>query len=81
MESRRLFFKNIPYDLDEEELEASFRKYGDLDELKLLRNREGNLIGSGFVSFEDSNAAILALDDMNNKILFGWILHLQRAKK
>lgn len=52
-ENKRLFIKNLPYDVNEEDIEKLFRKYGEINEVKILRTREGRGIGSGFISFED----------------------------
>lgn len=52
-EKRRLFIKNLPYEILDDEVEDLFSKFGTVTELKLIRDKEGKCIGSGFVSFDD----------------------------
>lgn len=62
-------------------MENVFKPFGSLTELKLLRDKSGKIIGSGFVSFDDENSVIQALESLHNKIIFGRILHLSKCKK
>lgn len=57
-----------------------FGKYGELNEMKILINGMGKSKGMGFVGFEDSNAAIRALKELDNRINFGRILHIERCR-
>lgn len=79
---RRLFIDNLPFDATEEDLEAYFERYGDIESVKIPQCRfTNNSRGFGFVAFIHKNMANEALDDGPHNILGRTIrVELARAK-
>lgn len=62
----KLFVGNLSWNTDEETLRKAFSGYGELEDARIITDREtGRSRGFGFVTFsngDDANAAIEALD-------------------
>ena len=62
MKQNKLYVGNIPYTTTEADLQASFSAYGQVEEVKIITDREtGRSRGFGFVTFdsqEDAEAAM-----------------------
>ncbi len=80
MQQNKLYVGNLPYSVDESELEALFSTYGDVEEIKLIRDRQtGRSKGFAFVTFETQHAAETALEQ-NGKEVGGRALKVNIAK-
>ena len=65
MQQNKLFIGNLAFRATEEELEEAFGQYGELEEVKIIMDREtGRSRGFAFVTFVDAASAkdALALD-------------------
>jgi len=51
---KTLFVARLSYDVDEQELEEQFSKYGNLQRVVLVRDQNGKSRGYGFIEFESS---------------------------
>lgn len=80
-DSLRLFVKNFPYTITESDLKSIFEKYGEVVEVKILVTRGGRSKGMGFIGYKDGNCSIKAIADLDNKIIFGRILHVDQCFK
>ena len=70
-EGREVHITSIDEDYSESDIRDVFSKYGRVDSVKILHNKEGKSRGSGFVVFEakeQAEAAVKALD----KTKVGW---------
>jgi len=56
-----------------------FSKYGVVIKTKLPKNENGTLKGYGFVTYEKPEEALRAFSELDNKIVFGKILHIKPA--
>lgn len=63
----RLVIHNLPYATTEEQLREHFGKYGDIDEVTLLKREDGKLTGCGFVQFSLVQKAAKARHHLNGK--------------
>lgn len=79
-DSKRLYIRNLSFQITEEELEQAFIKFGALTEVSVPRDKNKNSFGYGFVCYETTESAVLALEKMDKKIFQGRILHLLPAK-
>ncbi|XP_064460497.1 squamous cell carcinoma antigen recognized by T-cells 3-like [Ornithodoros turicata] len=61
LEKNKLFVKNIPFSMTQEELEELFKKYGDLKEVRLVTYRNGHSKGIAYVEYTNETAATIAL--------------------
>jgi RNA recognition motif-containing protein len=62
---KSIYMGNLPFTASEDELRELFGRYGDVDSVRLMTDRDtGRPRGFGFVSMpdEDADAAIKALD-------------------
>eukprot|EP00218_Dolichomastix_sp_CCMP3274_P010567 CAMPEP_0170144406 /NCGR_PEP_ID=MMETSP0033_2-20121228/13456_1 /TAXON_ID=195969 /ORGANISM="Dolichomastix tenuilepis, Strain CCMP3274" /LENGTH=636 /DNA_ID=CAMNT_0010380903 /DNA_START=92 /DNA_END=2002 /DNA_ORIENTATION=+ len=77
-----VFVKNFSSDLSEEGLKAEFEKFGEVSNIAVMKDENGNSKGFGFVSFKDPSDASLAVDAMNgNELTPGKALFCGRAQK
>jgi polyadenylate-binding protein len=85
-----VYIKNFGEDLSEEKLTEIFSKFGKITSFKVMMKEDfkqvmndegGRNKGFGFVSFEDSEAAEKAVDDLNGTEMNGKTLYVGRAQK
>merc|ERR1712054_47272 len=90
-----VYIKNFGEDLGDEKLKEVFSKFGKITSYKVVKEKdgaqgEGSEImadesgknkGFGFVSFEDSESAEKAVDELNGAEMFGKTLYVGRAQK
>jgi len=63
----RLIIRNLPFTTDEEQLKEHFSKFGEINDIKLLRKPDGKLIGCGFVQFVVKQNAAKAIAHTSGK--------------
>lgn len=79
--SKKVFVGGLSWDTDEQSLENTFGSFGQIEELKLIRDREtGRSRGFAFVTFENSNEASEAIEQMNGSELDGRRLKVNEAE-
>merc|ERR1719228_2459195 len=90
-----VYIKNFGDDLTEEKLKEMFSKYGKITSHKVVRDdkgmpaEEGDILvddsgktkGFGFVSFEESESAEKAVEELNGSDIGGKTLYVGRAQK
>jgi polyadenylate-binding protein len=81
-----VYIKNFGEDLSEEKLTEIFSKFGKITSFKVMMkevmsDEGGRNKGFGFVSFEDSESAEKAVDDLNGTEMNGKTLYVGRAQK
>ncbi|XP_026822710.1 RNA-binding protein 28 [Rhopalosiphum maidis] len=63
----RLIIRNLPFTTNEEQLKEHFSKFGEINDIKLLRKPDGKLIGCGFVQFIVKQNAAKAIAHTSGK--------------
>ncbi|KAI5732868.1 hypothetical protein M8J76_005115 [Diaphorina citri] len=63
----RLFIKNLPFKVTEEEFKEHFGQYGDIIDAQLLKNADGKLKGCGFINYANKISAVKAILKSNKK--------------
>ena len=76
-----VYIRNFGEDLSEEKLTEIFSKFGKITSFKVMSDEGGRNKGFGFVSFEDSESAEKAVDDLNGTEMNGKTLYVGRAQK
>ena len=61
------------------ELGKFFEKYGDVRTVKILENKEGDLLGSGYVNFNDNDSVDIAIK-ADGSLLKGKKITVVRAR-
>ncbi|CCE79554.1 Piso0_001626 [Millerozyma farinosa CBS 7064] len=76
-----VYVKNIDLGFSEEEMRNLFEPYGKITSLHLEKDAEGKSKGFGFVNFESHEAAVKAVEELNDKDINGQNLYVGRAQK
>jgi cold-inducible RNA-binding protein len=78
----RLFVGGLSWDTDEQGLRAAFERFGDIDDVKVITDREtGNSRGFGFVTFANEAAALEAIRQMDGATLDGRNVKVNEAQE
>ena len=65
-----LYVGNLPYDLSEDDLRATFAAYGEVASANIITDREtGRSKGFGFVEMPDNSSADAAIKGLNGSCL------------
>ncbi|XP_044255776.1 RNA-binding protein 28 [Tribolium madens] len=67
----RLVIRNLPFEATEENLKKHFEKFGEVQEVKVLKKEDGKLVGCGFVQFKLVQKAAKARHHLNGKPFLG----------
>ncbi|CEP14029.1 hypothetical protein [Parasitella parasitica] len=76
-----VYVKNLSRDVDDKELDAMFKVYGDITSAVVSKDEEGKSLGFGFVNFEDHDAAARAVEGLNESMHNDQKLYVSRAQK
>ncbi|MGA1824990.1 MAG: RNA recognition motif domain-containing protein [bacterium] len=81
MQQNKLYVGNLPYTIDESGLKELFSSYGDVDDIKLIRDWDtGRSKGFAFITFSTQHAAEKALEQ-NEKEIDGKTIKVNIAKE
>ena len=79
--SKKLYVGNLPYSIDDEQLQQHFAKHGAVRSAQVIIDRTTNQSkGFGFVEMETDAEAQVAIDQMNGKSIGGRTLTVNEAK-
>lgn len=78
---RKLFVGNLSFNTEERSLEALFSQAGAVTSVRIMRdNATGRARGFGFVEMETDDAALAAIDTLNNTELDGRRIAVNEAR-
>uniref|UniRef100_A0A4W3JZA6 RRM domain-containing protein n=1 Tax=Callorhinchus milii TaxID=7868 RepID=A0A4W3JZA6_CALMI len=78
----KLFVGGLNFNTDEQRLEEAFNKYGQITEVRVIKNRETHRSrGFGFVTFENPDDAEDAMMAMDGKSIEGRQIRVGHAEK
>ncbi len=78
--AKNIYVGNISFKTTEDGLKACFTKFGEVDRVKIVKDREtGRSQGYGFVEMGDDNAGVAAITALNGKELDGRALRVNEA--
>ncbi|WCJ41769.1 Multiple RNA-binding domain-containing protein 1 [Euphorbia peplus] len=81
-EADRLFVRNLPYTAMEDELEEHFGRFGNVSEVHLVVDKDTKRSkGIAYVRYTLPESATRALEELDNSIFQGRLMHVMRAKK
>lgn len=79
---KKLFVGGLSWNTDEEGLKETFCAFGELDEVKIVVDREtGRSRGFGFVTFSTPNEANEAIAKLDGTNLDGRTIRVSEAKE
>jgi len=77
----RIYIGNLSYDTTQNTLEAEFGRFGPIDDVHIVTDREtGRSRGFGFVTIADDSGAEKAIEEMNGTELDGRTLTVNQAR-
>ncbi len=77
-----LYVGNINYGLSEDELKLVFERYGQVESVKIIRDKEtGRSKGFGFVEMVNDQDAELAKNELNGFDMSGRSLRVNNASR
>ena len=78
--AKSIYVGNLPWSATEDQIQALFAEFGDVQSVKLVNDREtGRARGFGFVEMEDP-AATSAIEALDNSSFGGRTLRVNEAK-
>ena len=81
MQKRTLYIGNLAYTAVEEDLDIAFESFGEIEDIKLMRDREtGRSRGFAFITFETEEEANAAMT-MDGKDVAGRSIKVNQAKE
>lgn len=81
MSSKRLYVGNLPFSATTDEIRTAFEAFGTVHDVSLITDREtGRPRGFGFVEM-DAQAAMAAIEGLNNKDFGGRDLVVNEARE
>ncbi|OMO70468.1 hypothetical protein CCACVL1_18896 [Corchorus capsularis] len=81
LESGRLFVRNLPYTATEDELTEFFSEFGYLSEVHLVIDKDTKRSkGIAYVHYKVPESAVRALEEVDQSIFQGRLLHVMPAK-
>ena len=54
----RLILRNLSYKATDEGMREHFGKYGELDEVNILKKADGKIVGCAFIQYKNKNHAV-----------------------
>lgn len=82
LETCRLFVRNLPYTAIEDELEEHFSKFGNISQVHLVVDKDTKRSkGLAYIHYALPESAARALEELDNSIFQGRLLHVMPAKQ
>jgi len=79
---KKLFVGGLSWDTDDQGLRSAFEEFGVVEDAKVISDREtGRSRGFGFVTFQDDEAGVNAIEQMNGAELDGRNLNVNEAQE
>jgi len=76
-----IFVAKLDFDTTSEDLQAAFEQYGEVDSAKVIMDRDtGRSKGFGFVEMPDDDAALTAIDELNDSEMDGRNIVVKKAE-
>lgn len=77
---RRLYLRNIAFEVKEDDIRSVFEKFGELTEVHIPINRKTNQsFGYAYIAYATVESAVLSISEMDKTIFQGRILHISPA--
>ena len=81
MDDTRLFIRNLPFTITEDDIHSHFAHYGPIQAIHIPTNMDGSGKGFAFVTYFNASHAQHALNTMNNRIVMGRLVHILPSQK
>ena len=79
---KRLYLRNLPFKITEDDIKKQFEKYGTINEIHIPINHKTNeSFGYAYISYETTESSIMALSKMDEEYFMGRKLHISIAEE
>lgn len=76
-----IYVGNLPYKISRDELKSAFEAYGEVDNVRIIKDKETNRSkGFGFVEMSSDENAKKAIEALNNSDLNGRQIRVNEAR-
>lgn len=80
--SNKLFIGNLPFKMNDMDLESLFKEYGEVSSAKVIVNKfTGRSRGFGFVEMSSNESAQKAMDSLDGKEIDGRAIKVNFARE
>ena len=82
LDPKRLYLRNIPFEITEDDIRSKFEKYGIINEIHIPINYKTNQsFGYAYISYETVESSIMAINKMDGEYFMGRRLHISIAEE
>ena len=82
LDPKRLYLRNIPFDITEGDVRQKFEKFGQINEIHIPVNYKTNQsFGYAYISYETVESTIMAINKMDGQYFMGRKLHISIAEE
>ena len=82
LDPKRLYLRNIPFEITEDDIRSKFEKYGTINEIHIPINYKTNQsFGYAYISYETTESSIMAINKMDGEYFMGRRLHISIAEE
>lgn len=77
---KRLYLRNLTFEVTEEDVRSTFEKFGELTEVHIpVNHRTNQSFGYGYISYATVESAVMAISEMDKTYYQGRVLHITPA--
>ncbi|XP_052901634.1 RNA-binding protein 28 [Anopheles moucheti] len=76
----RIIIRNLSYKITEDMLRSEFERFGNLEEVNILKREDGKLVGCAFLQFSQREESDRAIKEMDSQIFMGRKVEVHYAK-
>ncbi|XP_053668328.1 RNA-binding protein 28 [Anopheles marshallii] len=76
----RIIIRNLSYKITENMLRSEFERFGNLEEVNILKREDGKLVGCAFLQFSQREESDRAIQEMDSHIFMGRKIEVHYAK-
>ena len=82
LDPKRLYLRNIPFEITENDIREKFEKFGTISEIHIPINYKTNQsFGYAYISYETVESSIMAINKMDGEYFMGRRLHISIAEE
>ena len=82
LDPKRLYLRNIPFEINEDDIRLKFEKFGQINEIHIPINYKTNQsFGYAYISYETVESTIMAINKMDGEYFMGRRLHISIAEE
>ena len=82
LDPKRLYLRNIPFEITEDDIREKFQKFGEINEIHIPINYKTNKsFGYAYISFETIESSIMAINKLDGQYFMGRKLHISIAEE